>query len=488
MKKQTLNIRQSPRLTSWAVTFFLISTVYGQSELQWTNSMVVASETGYITAPRIALLPDGKPLVVWGVSGSPSQIRASSYENGEFLTPVSTVEAPFMPSLYGFAGFDMANSGKDIYIVFEQLGTGIFLTHSSDGGLTFGPTEIVSSFPSGGYLLLASVAINSAGNPLVSYIQSTEKVTWQFQQSQDGGMSFLPPVEVSMNAPGDAICECCTSDMLVSGDTIWMVFRNNNNNLRDNWMARSSDGGATFDVAQDMDNTDWIINACPISGPLMAAMGDSIITVWKSGWNGTSRVYASTIHRSTMQLGWQFDFPSSDTTLITQNQPGVAAKGDTIGVVFQRNGTDIVFSFSATGTSGFQGNSYQFSIPGHTFQFPTVVFQDGIFHLVYVDETLRQVIYRQGKVVPTVPVQEPRPLFNEISIFPNPVSEGFVWVNTGAKECKSWAILNVLGKIYSMQDAVGSLVKIDLTGIPSGVYFLKIQTSDREFVQKLIKN
>ena len=61
-----------------------------------------------------------------------------------------------------------------------------------------------------------------------------------------------------------------------------LFFRNNDNNLRDIWVSRSSNSGLDFTEATDVDDTDWVINACPISGPQMAQLaGDSLITAWK---------------------------------------------------------------------------------------------------------------------------------------------------------------------------------------------------------------
>jgi len=462
--------------------------VFPQSSLQWSDSIVVATETAYITAPRVALLTDGTPIVVWGVSSNPNKIWLSRLQNGAFSNPLSVLESPYLPSLFGFAGFDVAVSGDQVFMTFERLQSGIFMTHSGDGGLSFDTPELVEGNPAGGYVTLSSIAVDGIGNPMVSYIRDKNGSKYQFRRSTDGGLSFLPPVEASAPAAGGAVCDCCTSDMLVSGDTVWLVFRNNNNNLRDIWVTRSTDAGATFDIATDMDDTDWTINVCPISGPQMAQMGDSILTVWKSGAGGGSRVYGSSLHGGTMEQGWQFDFSTSDTVVTIQNQPDIAAQGDTVGVVFQENGREIVFAFSATGAKGLNDQYYRFSLPEHFLQFPTVVFRDGVFHLVYVDATSGQVLYRQGTVMPTVAAKEPMADLVEVSVFPNPVSGNFFWIQSKSSDLLEWALFDVFGKKYLTQKAGGYDAKIEMTGLTKGIYFLKIMTTKGEVVRKLIRN
>ena len=135
----------------------------------------------------------------------------------------------------------MAVSDTQVFIVYEQLQQGIFITRSDDGGVSFSPPNLVQGPVQGGYATLASVAIDGTGHPIVSYIQDKNGALYQIRRSLDGGLNFQEPVTANTPAPGGAVCECCTSDMTTSGDSIWIVFRNNNQDLRDIWVSRSSD-------------------------------------------------------------------------------------------------------------------------------------------------------------------------------------------------------------------------------------------------------
>ena len=55
---------------------------------------------------------------------------------------------------------------------------------------------------------------------------------------------------------------------------MYIAFRNNDNNLRDIWLTRSTDGGDSFSSAFDVDETDWIVSACPSNGPHFAIVDD----------------------------------------------------------------------------------------------------------------------------------------------------------------------------------------------------------------------
>jgi hypothetical protein len=467
--------------------------VAAQSIVQWSDSIVVDSTSRPITSPRIALLSDGTPFVTWGINGDfvnfNSQIWCSRFENGAFTMPISVVQEPDVPLLYGFGGYDIALSDSQVFIVFEQQQQGIFLAKSEDDGLTFGSATSVQGGVTGGYAILAAVAIDGTGNPVVSYIFYQQGAAdYLVRRSTDGGLSFNEdPVIANAPAPGGAVCECCSSDLLASGDSVWLLFRNNNQNLRDIWVSRSTDLATTFETATDVDATDWQLNFCPIAGPRMARSRDSLITVWMSGASGTSRVYLSTLHAGTMQGGQQLDFLTSSGPQISQSQADVAAVGDTIGIVFVENGNEILFDFSTNGATGLNNQSIRFAEPDHTLQLPSVAFRNGVFHLVYVDATSHQVLYRQGILTGNSPTYEPtEDAALGISIFPNPVESGGFWIKSEIDELQEISLFDVFGKKIFGQKSGKFEVAVPTDHLPKGVYFLKIKTSKDEVSRKII--
>lgn len=471
------------------VLFLSSFPVVAQSTVQWSDSIVVNSTSRPITSPRIALLSDGTPLITWGISGdfgnSTSQIWCSRFEDGAFTTPIGVVQAPEEPLLYGFGGYDVAVSDSQVFIVFEQQQQGIFLARSDDSGSTFGSPTLVQGTVSGGYSILSSIIVDGTGNPIVSYIQYKNGVaTYEVRRSPDGGFNFGPSVMGNAPAPGGEVCECCISDLLASGDSIWLLFRNNNQNRRDIWVSRSTDLAASFSTATDVDDTDWQLDFCPVAGPRMARSGDSLITVWMSGSTGTGQVFLSTLHSGTMQAGLQLDFPPSSPQT-AQGQADVAAVQDTIGMVFVENSKEIVFHFSTLGAAGIPAQSIRFAVPNHTLHLPSLAFRNGVFHLVYADATSGQVLYRQGVLKGSSKVKEAIESI-DILVFPNPVIKGVFEVKSAAHELLEISIFDVFGKKILAQSASGFEANVAIGNFPKGVYFLNIKTRQGEISQEIV--
>jgi len=474
----------------WTIFFLLLTfplMVLGQTQVIWGDSMVVAATALPVTAPHISFLKDGTPLMTWGTSSNNnSQIWCSRFEGGVFTAPVGVVLSPAQPTMFGFGGYDIAVSGTQVFVVFEQTSSGIWLSRSDNEGLDFNQPVQVQSTVSGSGVTIASLTVDGTGNPLVSYIQEKNGATYQVRRSPDGGETWGDPVTANISASGDEVCECCNSDLLASGDSIWIVFRNNNQNLRDIWVSRSTDLAASFDIATDVDNTDWQVDVCPISGPHIARSGDSILTVWMSRASGIPKVYCSALHAGTMQAGQQIDFPNTSGPSVVQTFPELAASGDTVGVAFLEKSREIVFYHSIEGMKNLQAQPQRFAIPNHTLQFPSLAYQNGIFHLIYTDATADKVLYRRGVLTQSSRTMEP--LGFNISVFPNPANEDFFWVKSDRDELKTLSLFDIFGKLRLTQKVIGNTAKVELTGISKGLYFLKIKTSKAEVVRKIIKD
>lgn len=455
-----------------------------QSSVVWSDSIVIASTSLPVTAPRIAFLNDGTPVVAWGTSSNASQIWCSRFENGAFTTAIPVVQSPNQPILFGFGGYDMAVFGNQVYVVFEQLAGGIWCTSSSDGGQSFGQAVQVQPAISGGYATISSITTDDAGNPIISYIREKNGAVYEVRKSADGGMSFGDPVVANAPAPGGEVCECCSSDLLTSGDSVWIVFRNNNQNIRDIWISRSTDLAASFDLAADMDETDWQINTCPISGPRMARMGDSLASVWMSQASGTARVYANTLHAGLMTAGQQIEFPTDGGANAPQTFPDIAAHGDTAGVVFLEKSREILFFYTINGLGQFQQPAQRISVPNHTLQWPAISFQNGIFHLVYADATADQVLYRRGTLITTNSIEEPAA--KQPVIYPNPALHGSFQVESFSGPIEEVTIWSLPGRKIHHWNGTENHLTIHLAEPDPGLYSVRVKQSQGTFFYRLL--
>ncbi len=444
----------------------------------------------------MGLLSDGRLVAVWGKPGSSPKIYFAHGDGSSFETPVQLNTAGIPPDIYGFGGLDMAVFENKIFVVFENFDLGVQLLRSEDGGATFLPPVSVYDPPASDWTTLASVAVDAQGNPMVSVIQalaSEENARYIMVRSEDGGASFLPPVVASEPAAGEYVCECCPSDIRVAGDTVWLVFRNNFDNLRDIWVSRSTDGGASFTDACDVDATDWVVNACPISGPQLHDLGnDSLLAIWMSAATGPGRIYAATLHGGTMQKGWQFDMPAINSNAL-QSFPVVAGKGDTICVVYEEtgfgvNGAELVYRFSNLGIQNLA------TVPSANFtqslgnqRYPSLLFDGETFHLLY--QSGGSLDYRRGNMaiinVTTGSLAPGKP----VRLVSNPVSTEIV-LEVLTEAPMRFSLLSSLGEVVEdWQETNYSLHEIIHLGKASslvGLYFLRIETAGKVWVEKLV--
>jgi hypothetical protein len=100
-------------------------------------------------------------------------------------------------------------------------------------------------------------------------------------RSNDGGKTWSKNFLVYAS-PDSSVCECCKPSTLIKGDHVYVLFRNWLNGNRDLYLVQSSDGGNTFDQAQQLGNGNWKLDGCPMDGgAFIVTESGSVETVWK---------------------------------------------------------------------------------------------------------------------------------------------------------------------------------------------------------------
>ncbi|HMB67841.1 MAG TPA: hypothetical protein VKU85_00975 [bacterium] len=101
-----------------------------------------------------------------------------------------------------------------------------------------------------------------------------------YWRAQDGGGTFGTPSFPASSSP-QVPCECCNPDQEVLADgTVLVAYRNNENNQRKCWVARSTDGGASFPSSVVLDSGGAKMFACPGQPPDLAVDGQDVVVVW----------------------------------------------------------------------------------------------------------------------------------------------------------------------------------------------------------------
>ncbi len=476
--------------------FTLTTGVNSQNGIYWSSPIEVAPSSFDDKSPRVAILSDGSPVAIWGKG---SKIYFSKMEGDEFISPVEINTNGISPDIYSFGGIDLATSGNKIFIVYEDFNTGVHLVRSEDGGAKFELPVSVFAPPAGLWATLPSVGTDDQGNPLVSVLRELSNETqaqYVLMRSDDGGLTFTTPTVANEPANGEYTCECCPSDIYSKGNDVFLAFRNNDNNLRDMWVSRSSDGGLNFTNATDVDDTDWVIQGCPISGPKIAPLAaDSLITVWKSGASGSNRVSFSTLHKGTMVKGWEFEFPQSNVNS-GLDAPDIAGSNDTIGIVWQETGfgtnsTDLMFAFSKTGAGGLVNNFTNITEAPGVQRSPTLAYANGFFHLIYAD-AFGALMYQKGTISETNPTENIFSKKISFKIISQPIKGDKIIIQNNGDLINdpTFILSNLAGQKIKEINYVSIFpdqkINFNTGRITSGIYFLQINSGNLFWSEKII--
>lgn len=465
----------------FSLSVLFSSTLFAQA-LTWSGEITVANGSTYgKTRPRIVITSGNIPVVMWGGGVSNQPLYAARWNGTGFNTPVTVTPPNLDPFIDIWAGADMAVSGNTIFVVFkaEPLMTGnIYVISSTDGGVTWG-TPVQANINSPGMVDLPSIAVSDAGNPSVMFMSFDSLMLNPFYavaSSTDGGATY--PVATPVSTVGSSeVCDCCPGYMAIKGNYFVPAWRRNDSNTRDMWVGISSDGGATYNVGLDVDNTNWMLSSCPSSGPSPYLTNDSIVVAHMSGASGDNRIYLSTHSYPGYQTGISSFVDNNVSGSAIQNYPFLAGSNDTVALVYQESltgNTEAMYSYSYTGASGLVNNSFILnnSTPGNQ-KNPHLAYASGVFHFVWVDYVSGNVMYKAGSI-PTGVAENTN--CKPLPVYPNPGNESVridLSVLNGEKGMlevfdvngKLVASVNVSGmKNYSLEKQIPGVYMVKLSG------------------------
>lgn len=88
------------------------------------------------------------------------------------------------------------------------------------------------------------------------------------------------------------VCECCPTAAAVTADGPIVAYRNRaDDETRDIYVSRLENGAWTEPQAVHHDG--WIINACPVNGPMLSARGRDVVIAWFTAVGEQPRVYVA---------------------------------------------------------------------------------------------------------------------------------------------------------------------------------------------------
>jgi BNR repeat-like domain len=298
------------------------------------------------SSPRLGLwVPNTLLALTVAGEGSQSQVQFQISEDGgdTFEKPVPVSEP----------GANVRAGGENSPALFTDIQGDIFAAWFQDSA-THGPQLMVSgtkdfgqSFQkpvnvidadrkSDAYAGFPAIAASPKGDVYVAWLDERDhsqpegSSSVYFVRSTDHGATFGRDVKIA-----SAACPCCRPQLYVaSNGEIYLGWRKVfAGDVRDMVLARSVDGGKTFSAPVRLAVDDWVLHACPDTGPSIAARNGRVYVAWYSEGHGTAGIRLAI----SADDGTSFDpeqIVSGDVTDANHPRLSVAEDGRTL-LVFQ---------------------------------------------------------------------------------------------------------------------------------------------------------
>jgi hypothetical protein len=471
----------------FAAALLLSGIAAGAQNVTWQASQPVAPSSAGNSHPRIALAANGNPVVLWGKDANAS-VNFSRWTGAAFSTPASVSPATMQVFTSSWAGPDIATKGDTVYAIFKaepEDTAGIYVVTSTNGGATFGTPVRVDNIP--GYnSRFPTIATDGAGQPIVGFMKFSSGFTnakWVTARSMSWGGSFMPEVSAS-GYNSEPVCDCCPGSVVRNGNTVAMLYRNNWSNKRTIWAGVSNNNGTSYPSGMDVDNTNWMINACPSSGPDGAIVGDTLYTVFMSGSGGTKVYYTKSV-LSSMQSNVTVPVTGTSTGISGQNYPRVANDGNTVAIVWVQteNGQPQVGMLLAGNVQqGFPAWQKAVINPnGNSIMNADVAVKDGAIHIVWQDMVSGTVMYQQGTF--STGATGINPVVTEDAFMLSPVPANQVLQISLQNELQKPGVVtitDITGRAVFSQELHSSMrsVSIPTSQLAEGMYQLRLQAAD----------
>lgn len=469
---------------------------FAQSGINWESEIVVSDGAAFGNLRPRATVVGNSPVVVYGSSGS-ENVYISRWNGSGFDTQsvLPTGTSAYMAS---WTGADIASKGDTVIAVFKMnpMETGnVYVVRSVDGGVTFSDTIRANTWD-GGNSWMPSMDMDADGNPVISMMihnQTWNNPRYALVHSTDAGLTFGPTEDIASSVPGEA-CDCCPSEVVIDGSKEVLMFRNNDANIRDIFGVLSNDGGATFPYSENVDNTNWIISACPSTGMDAVFSGDNLYTVYASAAEGIYRVYLT---ESDVSAG--LDFTARTKVLVpdpsngTQNYPTISGENDTLVMAWEERinfNKEVYYAVSIPGQDPMVAlSSYKWQANDSTTGSqtnPEILYKNGFVHLFFQDDFTGDLMYKRGQINVSLGIAEMTE--SNIRLVPNPSANGSM-------------NLSGIKAVLSIMDATGAQVAFSATEqgdstqvmaehLESGIYFVHCMQEDgsRVTVKWVVQN
>ena len=296
-----------------------------------------------IVSPSVSTFGDAV-FVAWGVTGYPPNgvYLRKSVDKGLSFGPARLVHTrgSMEPEFVGIRAL-LDGSGR-VYVSWNRPdnsvhfgGGDVYLARSDDGGETFLPPVRVnerqgtakSSHPAS-----HSFVVDGTGDLNIAWVAMADSAgDWDvvFSKSDDGGLTFLPPVlvtDLGRVAPTQP-------DVALGPGTIHVVWKDfrEPGAWRQVWYASSSNGGANFSSNRRISDEPPGTGAAARGHALLSDGRDALYLVWADARDGTPRARITVSRDDGASFGPSVRLDAFDSE---QHPDGAVLAGDGIAVVW----------------------------------------------------------------------------------------------------------------------------------------------------------
>ena len=465
-----------------------------QSGITWQTGLNIANNTHGNMHPRIAIDGSGNSIIIWGRM-SDASVFISKWNGSMFSAPVKLNPSWMTVATASWMGPDIASKGDTVYVVMKQTpeadtSSHIYIMTSFDGGNSFfAPVQVdfiadsISRFP--------AVTTDATGNPIVAFMKLNSSFMdsrWVVTKSTDYGNTFSVDKKASGWGSSAEVCDCCPGAVVSNGNTCAMLYRNNNANIRDSWSGISTNNATSFTSGFALENNNWMLMACPSTGPDGVIIGDTIYSTFMNGGSGNYRTYLSKSSVSAGAMSSLSPLTGAITGLSQQNYPRIASDGKAMAIVWKQNVNGVAqlpFIFTNDIANGFSASYDTVDLADITNA--DVALSNGNIFVVWQDDNSGTVKYRTGTYTQSTTGFSPLSFENELGVrlYPNPAND-FLNITSSGNKIFSLNIFNSLGeKVYSAQAT--SNLKLETSNFANGLYFIQLKSNNIFYTQKFIK-
>lgn len=211
----------------------------------------------------------------------------------------------------------------------------ICYAQSFDGGKSWSAVQPLVRDTAGYDQRYFDVALLKNGEAAIIWLDNRKST------KQEGSALYLATTNGTKGFRGERpiaqpCCQCCRTDLFVdSKNNIHALYRGIiQDSIRDMVHIVSVDEGRTFSAPRRISNDNWVLNACPHTGPAMTENGEGLHFAWFTGGSHKGSFYTRSTDNGS-------HFIQHDSITLAGKHPQLSAndKGD-LGIVWDENVID----------------------------------------------------------------------------------------------------------------------------------------------------